>query len=35
MTHPTLFARACAALLLALTALLAGAAEFPAPKEGV
>ena len=35
MTPPTLFAKACAALLLALTALIAGAAEFPAPKEGV
>ena len=35
MTPPTLFAKACAALALALTALLAVAAEFPTPKEGV
>jgi len=35
MTHVTLFAKASAALLLALSSLLAAAAEFPAPKEGV
>jgi homoserine O-acetyltransferase/O-succinyltransferase len=35
MTHPPLFAKACAGLLLALSTLLAAAAEFPTPKEGI